>query len=113
METMIIHPKTKDQANLFEQLAKVLNVPFEKNKEPQLTERDKAINLYGKDLVEKIERGEKAFKENKGVRVDIDKDITGLPIRFADKPDANALSGIWKDNPVTIEELRKKPISQP
>jgi len=33
---------------------------------------------------------------------------TDLPIRFADKPDANALSGIWKDNPVTIEDLRKK-----
>ena len=34
--------------------------------------------------------------------------VTDLPIRFADKPDANALSGIWKDKPVTIEELRKK-----
>jgi hypothetical protein len=36
------------------------------------------------------------------------RDITDLPIRFADKPDANALSGIWKDKPVTFEELRKK-----
>lgn len=31
-----------------------------------------------------------------------------LPIRFAQKPDVNALSGIWKDKPVTLEELRKK-----
>jgi hypothetical protein len=31
-----------------------------------------------------------------------------LPIRFAKKPDANALSGIWKDNPITLEELREK-----
>ena len=31
-----------------------------------------------------------------------------IPIRFAKKPNANALSGIWKDNPITIEELRKK-----
>ncbi|BAU56119.1 hypothetical protein [Mucilaginibacter gotjawali] len=31
-----------------------------------------------------------------------------LPVRFAQKPDANALSGIWKDKPVTLEELRKK-----
>jgi len=34
------------------------------------------------------------------------KNITGLLIRFSGKPDANALSGIWKDNPVTIEQLR-------
>jgi len=33
---------------------------------------------------------------------------TNLPIRFAKKPDVNALSGIWKDNPMTIEELREK-----
>jgi len=31
-----------------------------------------------------------------------------LPIRFAKKPNANALSGIWKDKPVTLEELREK-----
>ena len=31
-----------------------------------------------------------------------------LPIRFSNKPDANALSGIWKDKPVTLEELREK-----
>ena len=31
-----------------------------------------------------------------------------LPIRYAKKPDANALSGIWKDNPKTLEQIRKK-----
>ena len=31
-----------------------------------------------------------------------------LPIRFSKNPDANSLSGIWKDKPVTIEALRKK-----
>jgi len=31
-----------------------------------------------------------------------------LPIRFAENPDANALSGIWKDNPITLEEIRKE-----
>ncbi len=36
------------------------------------------------------------------------KDVANLPIRFASKPDANALFGIWKDKPVTIEKLRKK-----
>jgi hypothetical protein len=34
--------------------------------------------------------------------------ITDLPIQFAENPDANSLSGIWKDNPITPEELRKK-----
>ena len=72
MESMIIHPQNKDQAKLFEQLAKVLNVPFEKNQHSPFTERDKAINLYGQDMVEKVERGEKALKEGKGVKVDID-----------------------------------------
>jgi hypothetical protein len=67
METVIIHPKNKEQVNLFEQLAKVLNVPFEKKPETKLTERDKAINLYGKDFVEKIERGEKALEEGNGI----------------------------------------------
>lgn len=71
MESMIIHPKNKDQAKLFEQLAKVLNVPFEKNRIQPLTDREKAINLYGQDMVEKIERGEKALKEGKGVKVDV------------------------------------------
>lgn len=36
------------------------------------------------------------------------KQHTDIPIRFSKKPDANALSGIWKDNPITLEELRKK-----
>jgi hypothetical protein len=36
------------------------------------------------------------------------KQNTDLPIRFADKPDVNALSGIWKDDPVSLEELRKE-----
>jgi hypothetical protein len=70
MQTITIHPKNKAQANLFEQLAKVLNVPIEKSTATELTERDKAINLYGKAFVEKIERGEDALKEGKGVIID-------------------------------------------
>ena len=31
-----------------------------------------------------------------------------LPIRFAKKPNVNALAGIWKDEPKTLEEIRKK-----
>lgn len=40
--------------------------------------------------------------------VNKENDKRALPIRFADKPDANALSGIWKDKTITIEELREK-----
>jgi hypothetical protein len=34
MEALIIHPQNKEQANLFEQLAKTLKVPFERAKKP-------------------------------------------------------------------------------
>ena len=36
------------------------------------------------------------------------KEYPGIPIRFSKKPNANALSGIWKYNPITLDELRKK-----
>jgi hypothetical protein len=59
-ETIIIHPTSKEQANLFEQLAKVLNVPFEKEEE----------SPYDPKFVAKIKKGEKAAKEGKGLKVD-------------------------------------------
>lgn len=31
-----------------------------------------------------------------------------LPVTLAKEPDANALSGIWADNPRTVDELRKQ-----
>ena len=31
-----------------------------------------------------------------------------LPITFADESDPSELWGIWKDNPMTLEELRKR-----
>lgn len=65
MESIIIHPKSKEQASLFEQLAKALKVPFEKSKSSSLTEREKAIKLYGKEFVEKIEASDKNYKEGK------------------------------------------------
>ena len=40
--------------------------------DPMLSERDKTINLYGKDMVEKIERGEKGLNEGNGVKVDLE-----------------------------------------
>ena len=58
MESITIHPKTKQQASLFEQLAKTLKVPFEKSK--------KGRSSYNPEFVEKIERSRKNYKEGKG-----------------------------------------------
>lgn len=46
METIIIHPKNKEQLSLFEQLANALKVPFEKNK--------KQTGHYNPDFVAKM-----------------------------------------------------------
>ncbi|MEO8569761.1 MAG: DUF2683 family protein [Ginsengibacter sp.] len=62
METITIHPKSKEDLQLFEQLATRLKAPFKTKKG---LEREKAIKLYGKIFVEKIEASEKNFKEGK------------------------------------------------
>ena len=59
METITIHPKTKKQARLFEQLAKALNVPFIKEgKSP-----------YDPTFVSKIKRAEENVKAGKTVKI--------------------------------------------
>ncbi|MBA2561953.1 MAG: hypothetical protein H0V14_03410 [Chitinophagaceae bacterium] len=58
MESITIHPKNKEQANLFEQLAKTLKVPFEKSKKPE--------RPYNAEFVSKIERSRQNYKEGKG-----------------------------------------------
>ncbi len=63
MEIIMIHPKSKEDLHLFEQLATRLKAPFE-TKEKNM-EREKAIKLYGKKFVEKIEASEKNFNEGK------------------------------------------------
>jgi len=55
METITIHPQSKEQASLFEQLAKALNVPFEKKEE----------SPYHPEFVAKIKKSEKNFKEGR------------------------------------------------
>lgn len=61
MGPITIHPKNKEQASLFEQLAKTLKVPFEKTKKPG--------SPYNPEFVEKIERSRKNYKEGKGTVV--------------------------------------------
>ncbi len=63
MEIITIHPKSEEDLHLFKQLATRLKAPFETKKES--AERNKAIKLYGKKFVEKIETSEKNFKEGK------------------------------------------------
>ncbi len=63
MATIMIHPKSKEDLHLFKQLANRLKAPFEMKKESR--ERVKAIKLYGKNFVEKVEASEKNFKEGK------------------------------------------------
>jgi hypothetical protein len=75
METLIMHPQNKEQLVALKAFAKALKVPFDKNKEVELSEREKGIRFYGKDLVEKIERGEKAIQEGKFTTLDPKKSL--------------------------------------
>ena len=58
METITIHPKNKEQADLFEQLAKVLKVRFEKPR------RLKVFTVL--HLLQKLKGAGKIIKKGKG-----------------------------------------------
>ena len=75
METLIMRPQNKEQLMALKAFAKALKVPFDKNKEDELSEREKGIKLYGKELVEKIERGEKVIQEGKFITLDPEKSL--------------------------------------
>ena len=75
METLIMHPQNKEQLAALKAFAKALKVPFDKNKEVELSEREKGIKLYGKDLVEKIERAEKAIQKGEFITLDPEKSL--------------------------------------
>lgn len=64
METIILHPKNKEQLNLFEQLANALKVPFEKN--------EKKRSLYNAEFEAKMKESTKQAREGKTVRIDLD-----------------------------------------
>ncbi len=64
MEAIIIHPKNKEQASLFEQLAKTLKVPFEKSK--------RTGSPYNPEFVAKMKESRKQAKEGKTVKIDLD-----------------------------------------
>ena len=62
METITVHPQNEEQSNALEIIFKAMNVPFEKEEE----------SPYNPEFVAKIKRGEKAAKEGKGIKVDMD-----------------------------------------
>lgn len=64
MEAITIHPKNKEQASLFEQLAKALKVPFEKTK--------KTESPYNPEFVAKMRESRKQAKEGKTVKISLD-----------------------------------------
>lgn len=55
MDPITIYPKSEEEASLFEQLAKALNVPFKKNTD----------SPYDPEFVDKIKRSEKNHKQGK------------------------------------------------
>jgi hypothetical protein len=64
MQTITLHPRTKKEANLLEQLAKALEVPFEKTEETN--------GVYNPEFVKKIKQGQKDIRAGKGIKVTID-----------------------------------------
>ena len=64
MESITIHPRNKEQASLFEQLAKTLKVPFEKEKKP--------ASPYNREFVAKMRESRKQAKEGKTVKISLE-----------------------------------------
>lgn len=64
MEAIIIHPKTKEQANLFEQLAKTLKVPFEKTK--------KTDSHYNTEFEKKMKESCRQAEKGQTVKINLD-----------------------------------------
>jgi len=55
MESITIHPKSKEQIKVFEQMAKALKIPFEKVENP-------AENLSGEGFKQSVVDGQEAYK---------------------------------------------------
>lgn len=63
METLIMHPETKEQLAALKAVAKALKVPFQKEQKGELSEREKTIDLYGIEMVEAIEKAEESIRK--------------------------------------------------
>lgn len=63
MNTIILHPKSKQEATLFEDLARALKVPFEKGDEK---------SPYEASFVAKVKESRQQANEGKTVKVTLD-----------------------------------------
>ena len=61
MKSILIHPQSREQVHLFEQLAKVLNIPFEKKEEK---------SPYDPKFVAQIKKAEKDIKAGRVTKID-------------------------------------------
>lgn len=61
METLIVQPKTSKQLATAEAVLKALNIAFKKEEK----------SPYNPEFVAKINRGEQAAKNGKGVKIDV------------------------------------------
>ncbi len=61
-----MHPQNKEQASALKAIAKALKIEVTTG---GLTEHEKAISRYGKEIVESIERGEKDIKAGRVTRI--------------------------------------------
>ncbi len=61
METLIIHPKNKEQLSALKAFVKALKIEFTTEKSP-----------YKPDFVAKIKRSQEQMKEGKGVKIAVE-----------------------------------------
>lgn len=61
METLRVHPNNEEELKALKTLLKVMKINFEKEEQ----------SPYNPEFVAKIQRGEKAMKEGKGLTVDV------------------------------------------
>ena len=69
MEALTFLPKNKEQLTALKAIAKAMKIDF---KTVELTDREKAIDLYGLPIVEKLEQGREDFKNGKRVKIKIE-----------------------------------------
>ncbi len=69
MQALTFLPKNKEQLTALKAIAKAMKIDF---KTVELTDREKAIDLYGLPIVEKLEQGREDFKNGKGVKIKLE-----------------------------------------
>ena len=62
MEVILIHPKSKEQIKVFEEMAKILKVPFEIKEE----------SPYKTEFVNMVKKADRDFKKGKGKKMKLD-----------------------------------------